>query len=73
MNQKQQLDQEYNRFKDLAEEANRLPPSDKRANLFFRLDKIKNYIIYTDRLIEENKDVGVIIDRIHQLIDDLLT
>jgi len=72
MTQKQQLETEYQRFQDKIEEVKKMPPSDERAALFMRLDKIKNYIIFTDKLIGENKDVGLIIDRIHQLINDLL-
>lgn len=72
MNQKQQLDSEFQRFQDKIEQVREMPPSDERAALFMRLDKIKNYIVFTDKLIAENKDVGVIIDRIHQLITDLI-
>jgi len=50
-----------------------MPPSDERAAARCKVDKIKNYIIYSDKLISERKDVGVIMDRIHELIDELIT
>lgn len=71
MRQRLELEIEYDRLKRADEAIRKMPPSDDRAFRFSRVDKIKNYIIFADKLISENKDVYVIIERIHSLIDEL--